>query len=187
MFARILWHVCGAVLALLACVACVACGAVTFGVRPVRMASSSPWQCQVQTRLVSIKHTARMQSLHAASQRVAGARPGAGQSLQPALQPSLCSRLVRRHLPVCRASSDDEDPYVVLKLDKDKATQLDVTKAYNIARSRNRGNAQMLQKIETAHGKLMLQAFNERLKVSMPHPPSAAVSQHGSSHLSSRS
>ncbi len=48
---------------------------------------------------------------------------------------------------------------------KEDADNTEITRAYNRARSKHRGNSSMIQKIETAHGQLMMKAFNARLKV----------------------
>ena len=80
---------------------------------------------------------------------------------QPALAPSICHKARLRPIS-CRAA--EEDPYQVLGIKPD-AEPIEITRAYNIAKSRNRGNPAILQKVETAHGKLMMMAFNARLKV----------------------
>ncbi len=48
---------------------------------------------------------------------------------------------------------------------KPDADQNAINKAYNVLKSRHRGNLPMTQKVEAAHGALMMRAFNARLKV----------------------
>lgn len=79
---------------------------------------------------------------------------------QPALAPSVWHKS-RLRFTTCKAAA--EDPFEVLGIKPD-ADQLEITRAYNRAKSKFRGNVQQTQRIEAAHGQLMMAAFNARLK-----------------------
>lgn len=48
---------------------------------------------------------------------------------------------------------------------KPDADQLEITRAYNRKRYEYRNNTSMIQKVEAAHGQLVMAAFNARLQV----------------------
>ncbi|KAL6765812.1 hypothetical protein V8C86DRAFT_6745 [Haematococcus lacustris] len=62
---------------------------------------------------------------------------------------------------LCRAASSD--PYQVLGVKPDADTN-EVNRAYNKKKYEHRNTPSMLSKVEAAHGQLMLNAFNARVK-----------------------
>uniref|UniRef100_A0A7S0RPY0 J domain-containing protein n=1 Tax=Chlamydomonas leiostraca TaxID=1034604 RepID=A0A7S0RPY0_9CHLO len=74
--------------------------------------------------------------------------------------PQLCRVPIRP--VVCQAAASD-DPFQVLGIKPD-ADQQEITRAYNRKRYEHRNNTSMIQKVEAAHGQLVLSAFNARLQ-----------------------